>query len=221
MSTYEELLDKYKDKGIIYKNNDNIYISKEFPNKEEEAKSYNAIWKRSSSHMLTKKYEGTILNLITNLIGSEIKNVLEIGAGFGNLAYSIIDNICVNTYCCYEFSNAYRYIKKPKKSTCNLKVYNKTFQYLTEKDLKEYQLIVATEIFEHINWDLEFISKLKRSTILAVTIPTFPAKNHVRFFPVIESIYCRYKNYLDIIPTPTCIKKGNKLRWWCFLARRK
>ncbi|KKL92916.1 hypothetical protein LCGC14_1879950, partial [marine sediment metagenome] len=79
-----------------------------------------------------------------------------------------------------------------------------------------YDSIIALEIFEHINWDIEFIDKINRGTWVFFSVPNKMANFHVRYFVNKEEIIKRYSKLLEIKDIEFIPSK-----WWVVAAKRK
>jgi len=199
--------------GLLHKEGD-LYISNEFPDREYDSQHYSDVWE--------KRYEDVLIKLIQDNIGP-VDSALDVGAGFGGIAYKFIKAFEPKEYCAYEFSSAHHHITKPKDSSTNLIVNGESFKDLPTSVISKYDIVISTETLEHINWDIEFIKSIPTSKWLAITIPTFLGCGHIRSYPLMESIEHRYGEYLDIVASEWVgnRRRVNYPKWWAFIARRK
>jgi len=210
---YKAILKKRLKKGIIYKNEYNILISKEYPERELGDKHYYDRLIREKDKRKARPYEIPLIELFA-LHKNKVDAVLEVGAGLGDFAHKFIERFAPRKYTIYEFSDICKYITKPN-SICDFTVYQKSFKDINPTG---YDLIIACEVLEHINWDLEFLRRLKTGVYVLFSVPNKPSKGHVRFFPLPESIIHRYSSYMDILEIKTAFWKNNP-KWWCVLAK--
>lgn len=64
--------------------------------------------------------------------------------------------------------------------------------------LTGYNTIIATEVLEHIDNDLEVVKGLPKNTRFIFSVPNFMTKGHKRCFTNMEAIKDRYGRYLTI-----------------------
>jgi SAM-dependent methyltransferase len=62
----------------------------------------------------------------------------------------------------------------------------------------ELPVYVSTEFFEHVEFDLEVVEKMKSGSSVFFSLPRFDDPGHVRFFEKDEEIRSRYETLLDI-----------------------
>ena len=222
---------KYKyTKGIQHVRGDGVrliikgktYAEKEFPYEEKSADEYNAHWKRKPRHRKGQHvYVSAAIDLCKEFYPNPT-NVLEIGAGTGAPAKRFIDNLSPNSYTLNEFSNSIfemtPYLKDIK--NCETHIHNANFQTITKEQLSKYDLIVALEILEHINGDIEFLSKLKSGTWVILSVPAFQAVMHVRAFQISQDILNRYGSILDIKKIMKVYAPKGYVKWRCAIGRR-
>lgn len=171
---------------------------------------YDEHWSNNLGYITEHPYVKPMIEMIRES-KHQPKNVLEVGAGFGFAAKRIIDNFSPETYFAYEFSNAIFHLHGiliSLKNECEVFLIKESFKNI--EDVERFDCVVAMEIFEHINWDLEFIGKIKPGTKVFFSVPTKPGKFHVRHFENVNEITNRYGGLLDI---KNIIYVPNK--WWC------
>lgn len=193
-----------------------VPISKEFPERELGSKAYNKVWKRKPQRDSEHPYMPVTIELCKTY-HSTAKNILEVGAGFGNFALSFIDTFTPESYTAFEFSSAAKKLKKRlKKLACETVVCQDSFRDVQNFD--NYDCVIALEVFEHISWDLEFLSKLKTGTWVFFSVPTKHAKDHVRAFLTHASIWKRYRDIVDISEIRCLCLHPDFPKWWCVAA---
>lgn len=117
--------------------------------------------------------------------------ILEIGCGTGQLAHLLYDE-GFQQYFGFDFSReAISIANKQRFFVGN--AYDKT---IYDKFL--HNTIVACEVFEHLDDDIDVIKKLKKGANIIFSLPTFNCNGHVRWFKTVESIDSRYKDYIAI-----------------------
>lgn len=197
---------------------DGTPISKEYPEKESGPKLYNKVWKRKPQRDNIHPYMPVMVELCKKY-SPNIKDVLEVGAGFGNLAIMVIEALDLSSYTAYEFSKAYKSIEERfEKVPIETHVISESFRECS--NLERFDCVIATEVFEHIYWDIEFILKIPKDTHLYFSVPAKHAKDHVRAFLLPDSIWARYHDLLEIYEIRTVCLHENFPKWWCVAAHK-
>ena len=143
--------------------------------------------------------------------------ILEIGCGTGQFANLLFDN-GIYKYKGVDFSDtAIRYAK-----IRNDKYRDKfTIDDIYTSDLfytYDYNILVAFEILEHVDKDIEIFDKIKPNCDILFSVPNFYSEGHVRWFSSRIQIIERYKQYLYFEDMYTFkVGGGNKL----FLIKAK
>lgn len=183
---------------------------------EVDAEQYDKHWSERKAYIKEHPYMQPMITMIEQS-GCKLKNVLEVGAGFGFAAVKIIQKFDPETYVAYEFSSAIYHLMgmlRNFKSNCEVFLFKKSFRDMACPEL--YDCVIAMEIFEHITWDLEFVKRLSPGTKVFFSLPTHPSKFHVRHFETEKEVRDRYESILninEIIFVPD--------KWWCIDSTRK
>ena len=218
-NTYSKYIDDQMSAGKDFLFSlDGVPISKEYPEKEVSSEIYDKIWDKKPHHNNVHPYMSIMAELCKKH-SPDVKHIIDVGAGFGNMAIMFIDKIKPLSYTAYEFSNAHEKItERFKNVSCETNVIVDSFR---ECSLEKFDCVVATEIFEHICWDIEFLSKIPSGTYIYFSVPSHHSIVHVRAFLVPESIYLRYDDVVDIIDIKTVYRHKDIPKWWCVAARKK
>jgi len=185
--------------GEFYVNREGVLISKEYP-KNEKNNVNNKLYDTKNFRNKKRKYYFDILKLCKKYYKDFI-NVLEVGAGTGQFAEMYINKFSPKSYTFYENSNPM--VKKIKKrftveGPTRISIKKKSFKDLSEFKLSRYDCVIALQVFEHINWDKEFLSKISPGTWVFFSVPTIHDTLHTRAYLTPDSIFYRYKDILDI-----------------------
>ncbi len=137
---------------------------------------------------------------IVKYLNREIKDprILEIGCGTGQLAHFLYDEGFKN-YRGFDISKEGIRIAK-EKSAQHLEVGDALDKRNYDWD---YNIVISTEVFEHIENDKALIHNIRDSTEIIFSVATFPYEGHVRWFRNPGAIL---EYYLDDI-------KINKVFW--------
>lgn len=119
--------------------------------------------------------------------------ILEIGCGTGQLAHYLFDEGYKN-YSGFDLSSEAIEIAKRR---IDLDFYlGNALDSTTYK--KDYNMIICTEVLEHIKDDIDVLKKLKKGVNIIFSIPNFDEESHVRWFLSERQIKKRYLRYIDI-----------------------
>lgn len=122
------------------------------------------------------------------------QNILDIGCGPGHLAQFLLDQGARN-YTGLDFSQEAIRIARSNVPEATFIVGDARISDVY--DLKQYDLIICTEVLEHINEDLDVILRFGKRTRCICTVPSFPYDSHVRNFECVERVTERYSCYFD------------------------
>lgn len=207
-------------KNRCYVNSQGIIVSRERPQNEVKANEYNNYWIKNPRYSKDHFYTQIAIDLCHKWYDAP-QDVLEIGAGFGHAAEKFIKEFKLESYTGYEFSECFNELRDRIKSTgfFNYKIYNYDFQQ--ESIFSGYDCVIALEILEHINKDLEFLEKLDHGTWVFFSVPSTYSRFHVRFFPFPISVHFRFQSLLNIYEIKGIKNNQNIYKWWVVAARKR
>jgi 2-polyprenyl-3-methyl-5-hydroxy-6-metoxy-1,4-benzoquinol methylase len=199
---------------------DGVPVSLEYLDRERDKEFYDESWATHPDRDKIASYMVETANLISEHNGDP-KRVLEVGAGCGGMVVEFFNRFNPEKYVAYEFSDAAKKItqKVTDNELKNVSVIQDSFKDLN--DFSEYDTIIALEIFEHIGWDLEFISKIPSGKWLFFSVPVKHAKDHVRAFIDHKSIVKRYGDMLDVKEVRSLCLHKDMYKWWCVASQKK
>ncbi|GAA4994845.1 hypothetical protein GCM10023317_23800 [Actinopolymorpha pittospori] len=133
-------------------------------------------------------------------------SVLEIGCGPGQLAEMMLDK-GVGSYVGFDFSPTAIELARKRLPNCRLEVADArtTDLYTSEK----FDVVVATEVLEHIIDDLPVLERVPRGAIILATVPNFDYASHVRFFGTVEQVRERYGPLFESLEVATHFHAGD------------
>jgi SAM-dependent methyltransferase len=117
------------------------------------------------------------------------QSVLEIGCGSGQLAEMLFDH-GIRNYVGIDFSRTAIQMARNRVPAYQFLVDNAltTTLYASES----YEVILCTEVLEHIEQDLAVVEKFPASKFVMITVPNFPFRSHVRHFADEREVLSRY-----------------------------
>jgi len=129
--------------------------------------------------------------IVDRMIREDVRSVLDIGCGAGQLACLIRDK-GIEQYYGLDFS---------EKRVSQARRVCPEYQFAVEDVFKtealnnfEYDAAICTEVLEHVENDTEIIHKLITGTRFYGTVPNFPWVSHVRHFPSAQAVTERYSD---------------------------
>lgn len=125
----------------------------------------------------------------------EQSHVLDLAAGSCYIAKRLVEDGRVASYTWNDFNP--NLIKLVEKEVLNDKFLIDPFDADdAECDLGKFNVFICISL-EHIEKDLEILSKLKPGTIVSICSPNFDSKEHVRHFESIDEFKSRYAHLIE------------------------
>jgi 2-polyprenyl-3-methyl-5-hydroxy-6-metoxy-1,4-benzoquinol methylase len=115
--------------------------------------------------------------------------VLEIGCGTGQLASFLVER-GLASYLGFDFSPQAVALAKGRSPSLEFVVDDARYSGLLDRP--DYNVVVCTEVLEHIEADLEVLRRVRPGTRCFLTVPNFPYPSHVRHFESAEAVSLRY-----------------------------
>jgi len=181
-----------------------------------EKKDYNEIYKNEEYQKHYK--ESLYVNMWHQVIlfakrFKVLPKILEVGCGTGQLAHFLYDEGFTD-YHGFDYSEEAIKIAKTK-SPQSFSIGDATDPKEYEKD---YSLIIATEVFEHIPNDADVIRNFKSGTPIIFSVPTFPCKGHYRWFKTKMDVMVSYLEYIKVNHIVKFSGEGSTAEWFVVLG---
>jgi SAM-dependent methyltransferase len=133
--------------------------------------------------------------LVDRLRSRGARRLLEIGCGSGQLAEALHDAGILDSYCGFDFSE--RRLNHAR-TVCPDWRFEVADAFKTDLfDSVDYDAALSTEFLEHVEGDLEVLSRLRAGTYFVGTVPNYPFVSHVRHFENAAHVAERYAPLLD------------------------
>jgi len=195
----QNFVEKQIKTGEFYRDGNGVVLSNEYPENEKNNLG-SEIYSEKNFKNKKRDHYFEIISL-SKAYYSSPTTVLEVGAGTGCFARMYINKFNPKKYVFYEYSKPMvkRIHKEFKKQgDTEIDVKRKSFKNISKQELSKYDCIMALQVFEHINWDREFLSSISPGTWIFFSVPRIVNEHHVRAFLTPDSIIYRYKDILDI-----------------------
>jgi SAM-dependent methyltransferase len=147
-----------------------------------------------SAHYTKSKYYFIWTVIADRLVSGDARSVLDVGCGPGQLA-TVLRDTGLKKYHGLDFS-----AKRIAWAKRICPQFTFTVEDAFESELfneLDYDTVVCTEFLEHIELDLEVISRIRCGTRFIGTVPNFAYSSHVRHFENVEQVKIRYQPFFD------------------------
>jgi 2-polyprenyl-3-methyl-5-hydroxy-6-metoxy-1,4-benzoquinol methylase len=195
----KKFIEKMIRTGEFYRNKNGVVLSKEYPENEKNNFNNDGYGKKKPKNR--KKNHYPVINRLCKKYYSSPTNVLEVGPGNGYFAKMYINKFKPKSYTLYDTSDRMIKIIKNKflgEDRTKINIKNKSFKDIPKSEFNNYDCVLGLQVFEHINWDKEFLYSINSGTWVFFSVPRVHGFNHVRAFMTPDSIYYRYHDVLDI-----------------------
>lgn len=120
------------------------------------------------------------------------RRVLDLGCGSGQLASMLYESKWGGSYTGIDFSPARVAAAQERCPEGQFEVQDLRLLSAESLAQREPHVIVLTEVLEHLENDLELLSRLPSGVLLILSVPTRDSASHVRFFPTLAEAEARY-----------------------------
>lgn len=122
------------------------------------------------------------------------KRVLDIGCGPGQMAALLFDR-GIESYIGLDFSIKAIEIAKRRVPQATFLVGDA--RTANVYDTAQYDVIICTEVLEHIEDDFAVVSRFPPGKPCICTVPDFPCESHVRYFSTCQEVINRYARFFE------------------------
>lgn len=160
--------------------------------KAPEADYYDAVYQRRPDYAdawRTSVYLPVWKHLVTVLLASGRRRILELGCGPGQLAAMLHHEIEGLMYRGIDFSPVALDMAQAANPALS-------FELADVRDPKtldgDYDIVIATELLEHLDDDVGLLRSIPRDVFVIFSVPNFDCDAHVRYFQKAVQIEARY-----------------------------
>lgn len=167
------------------------------PALEKDAYWYDTVYQHSEKYRLHYEhstYWPVWQRILDKLAAFRKPAILEIGCGPGQLATAIRDRLVVTAYLGIDFS-----VKAIEMARANVP----DFAFVVGDALEapevqkfSYDVVVCTEVLEHIEQDREVIRRWRPGAKVVATVPSYDSAAHVRHFRNADEVRARYEDLI-------------------------
>jgi len=168
---------------------------------------YNRVY--TTSEKYKQHYEDIIYFPLYKLVLTKLNRhdrIFELGCGSGHLAHMLRDN---------DFNN---YVGADFSSVAIAQAKERTDQLFFEQDILQnniwvnYDIIIATEVFEHLYYE-KVLEKLNKGTQIVFSVPNFLCDSHIYSWQDEQSIRNDFEKYINIITIEIAMTRKEK-KWF-------
>lgn len=146
---------------------------------------------QQQEHYTASKYYFLFSALLARMAPDGGESVLDVGCGGGHMG-GLLHDVGVKRYCGFDFSQARVDHARAAYPGCEFHVAD-IFQTDLFKTC-DYDIVICTEVLEHIERDRDVLSKIKSGTRFLGSVPSYPAAAHVRYFANAGEVENRYRD---------------------------
>lgn len=179
------------------------------PPPERDADFYTAGYARKTVYQLPyhlSPYFAVWTVIADRVRQAQATRVLEVGCGAGQLAALLLDN-GLASYTGFDFSPGAVALARTHAPTGTFHVAD---ALTTDLVTQPVDLILCTEVLEHIDRDRDLIGRWPSGTHSLCTVPDFPGKAHVRHFTSEAAVRARYGDLFRDLSVVTIRKPTEK-----------
>ena len=165
--------------------------------KSKPSQWYDEVYKHSDEyrkHFHESNYWSIWSRIIDFINKYNNKNILEIGCGSGQLALAVKSLTSTNDYVGIDFS-----AQAISMARIHIPEYNFIIGDVLVHEIVQdpsFDLVICTEVLEHLDEDLFLLSRINRDTKILATVPDYDSASHVRYFNETDDVAKRYSKHI-------------------------
>lgn len=159
------------------------------------------------------------LPLIKIISKQNFGHILDLGCGPGQFAEVVKSNLPEISYTGIDFSK--EAIAQAKKRCVGYKFDQKKLPLKKYDKYQPFDVIVCTEVLEHIEKDRELLKSLPFDIPILLTVPNFNSFGHLRTFKSEDDIKNRYSSILEKIEIKKMKTSSKNIIWLVKSIRKK
>jgi 2-polyprenyl-3-methyl-5-hydroxy-6-metoxy-1,4-benzoquinol methylase len=160
--------------------------------REQPAEWYDKVYNEAAwyrDHYTKSCYYALWSIIVDRIVGSGARRVLDIGCGPGQFASYLYDQ-GIRHYVGLDFSAAA--VEMGCRKELGFEFVQGDARSSDVYDRVDYDVLVCTEVLEHVEEDLIVVSRFRPGRRCLCTVPNFPWTSHVRHFRSAEEVHERY-----------------------------
>jgi len=177
---------------------------------ERDARWYDSSYADSSEYVQPyygSRYYPVWAVIVERARQAKAQHILDVGCGSGQLAAYLIEGLGLPSYTGVDFSRKAIEIARRVVPGGNFTVGDALDHRTYER---EFDLIICTEVLEHIEEDLKVVSLFPSGSRCLCTVPDFPYPSHVRHFTSAEQVAERYGSAFELFDVVEFKAVGHK-----------
>ena len=182
---------------------------------------YDAVYRDSAAYEApaARSPYAPVWNRLAELLrGFGACRILDLGCGPGQFAEFVREALPEDDYCGVDFSAVA--IDKARQRVPGFAFERLELPITDFAGRAPFDVVVCTEVLEHVEADLAIVAALPPGTPLLATVPDFDSFGHLRTFPDEASVRTRYGGLLDDLVVERHALSP-KATLWIFQGRRR
>ena len=162
------------------------------------AEYYDKVYSASEkyqTHGSDSVYKSAWEYILSILNEREVTSILDLGCGPGQFAEFLVEANMDVSYVGLDFSSVA--IQQAKNRCPQFSFYRETLPLKSYSQFGNPDVLICTEVLEHVENDLELLASYPKGKYLIITVPNFDSFGHVRYFITKDEVLERYSHIFE------------------------